>query len=118
MGADSLWIGLLSPGLSRVHLLKAHKLWKLGFTKWQDLGTNRSWDPNKLLLVPFHCRFLLEERLLFAAHHGQRPPLLNEFPTIHQVCSWHTGKSILPLPTLTASNDALIARLNTRWDIG
>ena len=41
---ESLWIGMLGPDLGRTELLKAHKLWKLGFASWKDLTATNRWD--------------------------------------------------------------------------
>ena len=68
MSKDSLWIGLLGPDLSRESLLKAHRIWKMGFKSWADLASGNIWDPGKFQHLPLHLRTLLDDRIREAQH--------------------------------------------------
>ena len=90
MDKYSLWIGLLGPDLNRETLIKAHKLWKPGFTRWSDLVYNNQWDIGKIQSAPFHLRYLLLDRINFAQQVGLWPPSPGKWLLSH-VCQWNTG---------------------------
>ena len=116
MSVESLWIGLLGPCLNRDVLLKAHRVWKMGFKAWSDLANGNGWDPGKFAHLPIHLRNLLEEKLNDVLSWGLGPPSTGAISP-NQVCIWDSGKTFYPLPTLFSGQETLFNKLNLRWGI-
>ena len=96
--------------------MKAHKIWKLGFRKWNDLIDNQQWEFDTFLLVPLNLRALIVNRIQIAIQEGLWPSSSGIIP-LHQIFYWNEGKPFSPLPNLPVNSSSLIAKLNDKWDI-
>lgn len=115
LSKESLWIGLTSPNYSRTDLLKAHKLFKLGFGDWSHVTIGYQWDAIGVNNLPSSIRHLLLDRILAATQRGFFPAQAGMSFTLAS-CYWPTGQNILSFPLLPQGQDVAV-KLNDKWGI-